>query len=261
MDAPGRIALVGATGRVGRHVVDLLERRGKDVVPIARSLGVDVVSGDGLAETLAGADVVIDASTPTTPDKRPAIEFFTASARNLQRLGEQAGARRIVVVSIIGIDRFTAGYYRAKQVQEHELLAGPIPVRILRAAQFHELVADLTASGRRNGVSYVPNWRTQLVAARTVANALADLATAPESAPARNGSARIPEIAGPREESLVEMARLLVARRGDRVRVEGVTNPNDPDAELYARGAQLPGPYATLAGPTFEEWLESRSAT
>jgi len=98
--------------------------------------------------------------------------------------------------------------------------------------------------------------RTQLVAARTVAQALADLATGPDAAPAPGSSgAPIVEIAGPREESLVEMARLLVARRGDPVRIEGVSDPADPDRELYETGALLPGPDATLAGPTFEEWL------
>src|SRR5207302_2717178 len=86
----------------------------------------------------------------------------------------------------------------------------------------------------------------------------ADLATGPESAhaPGSNGTP-IPEIAGPREESLVEMARLLAARRGDPVRIEGDRNPADPDGDLYENGALLPGPDATLAGPTFEEWVVS----
>jgi len=95
-----------------------------------------------------------------------------------------------------------------------------------------------------------PEMRTQLVAARTVAEALADLATGPEPA-----DASIPEIAGPREESLVEMAKLLVAHRGDSVRIEGVADASDPDHGLYESGALLPGPHATLAGPTFEDWL------
>ena len=107
-------------------------------------------------------------------------------------------------------------------------------------------------------MSYVPKMRTQLVAARTVAEALAGLATDRDSAhtPGSAG-ATIPEIAGPREESLVDMAGLLVARRGDPVRIEGVTNSADPDHGLYESGATLPGPNATLAGPTFEEWLDS----
>jgi uncharacterized protein YbjT (DUF2867 family) len=257
MHASGKIAVTGATGRVGRHVVDVLEERGHDVVAISRSLGVDVVTGEGLADALAGVETVIDAATQPTPEQDAATEFFTTATRNLQAVGEQTGVQRIVVVSIIGIDRFTAGFLAAKKVHEQAMLAGPIPARILRAAQFHEFVRELLDWGRQDGVSYVPEMRTQLVAARTVAEALADLATVPDSAPAGTGTAPIPEIAGPREESLVEMARLLAARRGDPVRIEGATNPADPDGDLYEDGALLPGPHATLAGPTFEEWLES----
>src|SRR5437773_6922489 len=114
----------------------------------------------------------------------------------------------MVVVSIIGIDRFTAGYNAAKLSHERAMLSGPIPARILRAAQFHEFVAQLVEWGRQGEVCYVPEMRTQLVAARTVAEALADLATGPDSASAPGFSgAPIWEIAGPREESLVDMAR------------------------------------------------------
>ena len=122
-------------------------------------------------------------------------------------------------------------------------------------------MAELVDWGRQNGVSYVPNFRTQLVAARIVAETLAELATVPDSVPTGAGTAPIREIAGPRAESLVEMARLLVARRGDPVRIEGATNAEDPDADLYEQGALLPGPHAILAGPTFEEWLESENAS
>jgi uncharacterized protein YbjT (DUF2867 family) len=172
----------------------------------------------------------------------------------------QAGVQRIVVVSIIGIDGFTAGFLAAKKVHEQAMLAGPIPVRILRAAQFHEFVPQLVDWATQDGVCYLPDMRTQLVAGRTVAEALADLAVLPEPVTARAGTAPFPEIAGPREERLVEVARLLTALRGDPVRVEAVVNPADPDRDLYEQGALLPGPRATLAGPTFEEWLEHESA-
>lgn len=260
MQAGRKIAVAGATGRVGRHVVDVLEAGGHDVVAISRSSGVDLVTGDGLAEALVGVECVIDVATGSSPDQEAATEFFTAATRNLHDAGERAGVRRIVVVSIIGTDRFTAGYSVAKVAHERAMLAGPIPVRVLRAAQFHEFVAQLVEWGRQGEVSYVPKMRTQLVAARTVAEALTELATGPESAPAP-GSSRAPilEIAGPREESLVDVATLFAARRGDPVRIEGVSNPADPDRDLYETGALLPGPHATLGGPTFEEWLESTS--
>jgi uncharacterized protein YbjT (DUF2867 family) len=146
----------------------------------------------------------------------------------------------------------------AKVAHERAMLSGPIPVRILRAAQFHEFVPQLVEWGRRGEVSYVPKMRTQLVAAGTVAEALADLATANGSARAAGSpGAPIPEIAGPRAESLVEVARLLAARRGDPARIEGASDPDDPDRELFETGGLLPGPEATLAGPTFEKWLDS----
>jgi uncharacterized protein YbjT (DUF2867 family) len=227
---------------------------------MSRSGGVDVITGDGLADALAGVECVVDVATGPSADQKAATEFFTTAARNLHQAGEKAGVRRMVVVSIIGTDRFTAGYGAAKVAHERAMRSGPIPVRILRAAQFHEFVAQLVEWGRQGEVSYVPKMRTQLVAARTVAQALADLATGPEPAPAPGSSETpIPEVAGPREESLVEMAKLLVARRGDPVRIEGVSDPADPDRDLYESGAMLPGPHATLAGPTFEEWLASTS--
>jgi len=253
-----KIAVAGATGRVGRHVVEVLEAGGHDVAPMSRAGGVDVVTGDGLAEALAGVECVIDAATGPSPDQETATEFFTTAARNLQETGERTGVRRMIVVSIIGIDRFTAGYNAAKLAHERAMLSGPIPVRVLRAAQFHEFVAQLVEWGRQGEVSYVPKMRTQLVAARTVAQALADLATDPESAPAPAGAPTL-EIAGPREENLVDMARLLAARRGDPAKIEGVSDPADPARDLYEAGALLPRPDATLAGPTFEEWLDSTS--
>jgi uncharacterized protein YbjT (DUF2867 family) len=252
MQARMKIAVAGATGRVGHHVVDLLEAEGHDVVAMSRSHGVDVITGDGLAEALAGVQCIVDTATGPSPEQQAATEFFTTAARNLQEAGERAGVRRIVVVSIIGIDRLKAGYNAAKVAHEQAMLAGPIPVRVLRAAQFHEFVPQLMEWGRQGDVSYVPVMRTQLVAARTVAGALAELVTAPDAAP-------MSEVAGPREESLVEMARLVAARRGEPAKVEGVSDPADPDSEGYRTGALLPGPDATLAGPTFEEWLDSTS--
>jgi uncharacterized protein YbjT (DUF2867 family) len=260
MQTHRKIAVAGATGRVGRHAVDVLKAGGHDVVAMSRSSGVNVVTGDGLAEALEGVECVIDVASGPSPDQEAATEFFTAAARNLHEAGERAGVQRIVMVSIIGCDRFTAGYNAAKVAHEQAMLSGPVPVRILRAAQFHEFVEQLVEWSRQGEVSYVPKLRTQLVAARTVAQALADLATGSESAPAPGSSGTsIPEIAGPREENLVDMATLLVARRGDRVRIEGVSDPADPDRVLYETGALLPGPDATLAGPTFEEWLNSTS--
>ena len=245
-----KIAVAGATGRVGQHVVDVLRERGHDVVAMSRSTGVDVITGDGLTEALVGVDVVIDTATGPSPEQQAATEFFTTAARNLREAGERAGVERMVVVSIIGIDKFTGGYNAAKVAHEQAMLAGPIPARVLRAAQFHEFVEQLVQWGTQGDVSYVPKMRTQLVAARSVAEALADLATGSAGPP-------LSEIAGPREESLVEAATLLVARRGDALRIEVRSDPADPDSALYESGALLPGPDAKLAGPSFEEWIRT----
>jgi uncharacterized protein YbjT (DUF2867 family) len=260
MQAGEKIAVAGATGRVGRHIVDVLTDAGHDVVAMSRSSSVDVVTGEGLGQALAGVECVIDAATGPSPEQEAATAFFTAAARNLQEVGARAGVRRIVVVSIIGSDRFTGGYGAAKVAHERAMLAGPIPARILRAAQFHEFVAQLVEWGRQGEVSYVPKMRTQPVAARTVAEALTDLAIDTEWAPVPGAArATISEIAGPREENMVEMARLLVARRGEPVRIEGASDLADPDHALYESGVLLPGPHATLAGPTFSAWLDATS--
>jgi uncharacterized protein YbjT (DUF2867 family) len=254
MSAAKKIAVAGATGRVGHHVVDILEAEGHDVAPMSRSRGVDIITGEGLAEALTGAEAIIDAATGPSPEEQAATEFFTTAARNLLEAGRQAGVGRIVVVSIIGSDRFSGGYGAAKVAHEQAVLSGPIPARVLRAAQFHEFVAQLMEWGARGDVTYVPKMRTQLVAARTVAQALAHLATASDATP--SSEPPILEIAGPREERLVEMATLLAARRGDAARIEEVSDPADPAHAVYESGALLPGPAATLAGPTFAEWLD-----
>ncbi len=200
-----RIAVIGATGRVGTPLVEILEQRGHEVVPIARSKGVDVITGEGLEQALAGVETIIDAATGPSPDQQAATEFFTTSARSLQRAGAAAGVKRIVLVSSIGIDRFRSGYNAAKLAQERALLEGPLPVRIVRAAQFHEFVCELVG------------WMTQ------------------------DG-----------------VAAALFAHRGESIEIRPGGMPGvseDPDARAYADGAALPNPGATLAGPTFEEWL------
>jgi uncharacterized protein YbjT (DUF2867 family) len=247
-----RIAVAGATGRVGRHVVDVLNERGYDVVAISRSNGVDVITGDGLATALEGAEVIVDVATGPSPEQGPATEFFTTATRNLQEAGEKAGVGKLVVVSIIGTDRAAGGYGAAKLAHERAALAGPIPARILRAAQFHEFVEVLMGWGRQGDVVYLPKMRTQIVAARTVAEALADLALSTEPEGAQPA-----EIAGPREEYLPDLAALLAAKRGEEVKIEAVSNPADPDDALSTNGGLLPSPHATLAGPTFAEWLET----
>jgi uncharacterized protein YbjT (DUF2867 family) len=252
MPAPEKIAVAGATGRVGRHITAVLAERGYDVAAISRARGVDVITGDGLDAALQGASGIIDAATGPSPEQGAATAFFTTAARNLQAAGQRAGVGRIVVISIVGTDRFTGGYGAAQVAHEQATLAGPVPAQVLRATQFHEFVAQLLDWGTRDDVARVPVMRTQVVAARTVAEVAADLAAGPEP-----GDSPVTEVAGPRVESLPELAALLAARRGYPAKVEGVSDPADPDRELNEGGGLLPGPGAILGGPTFEEWLDT----
>jgi uncharacterized protein YbjT (DUF2867 family) len=260
--AANKIAVAGATGRVGRNLVEILAERGHDVVPMSRATGVDLITGKGLDEALGGVECIVDVASGPSPVEQEATDFFTTAARHLHEAGERAGVRQMVVVSIIGIDQATGGYSAAKLVHEKAHLDGPIPARILRAAQFHEFVGQLVDWGRQGDVAYVYKMRTQLVAARTVAEAAADLATGDTDATGAQVPAQtepgtpFPEIAGPREETLVGAARLLVARHGDDLDVVEVSDPANPDRELQESGALLPGPHAKLAGPTFEAWLD-----
>jgi uncharacterized protein YbjT (DUF2867 family) len=219
---------------------------------MSRATGVDIITGAGLNAALDGVEVIVDAATGPSSEQQPATEFFVAAARNLQAAGVRAGVRRAVVVSIINIDKSRGGYGLAKIAHENAWRSGPIPACIVRAAQFHEFVAQLLEWGTQGEVAYVPQMRTQIVAARTVAEVVADVATS------EGDPAEIVQIAGPREEDLAQLVAMLVARRGTPVKVQAVRNPADPDADMQATGGLLPGPGTRLAGPTFEEWLSQQ---
>lgn len=244
-----RIAVAGGTGRLGRHLVDVLTEAGHDTTALSRATGVDVVTGEGLAEALKGADVLVDAATGPSPDRDEAAAFFRAAVANLRAAGAEAGVERVVVVSIIGVDRLTSGYAASKVDQERAWLDGPLPVHILRSDLFHEFVEPMMGWGRQGDVVHLPRSVRQPVAARTVAETAAELATTPDGPP-------LLEVAGPRVENVVDLAALVLAHRGDPARVEGVSDPGDPDGVLYEAGRILPGPDAVIAGPTFADWLE-----
>lgn len=247
------IAVAGATGRLGRHLVEVLEERHHGVVPISRTHGLDLTTAVGLEQALRGVDAIIDAATWPTADEAEATAYFTTASRNLHEAGHAAGVRRMLVVSIVGLEGQRNGYAVAKQAHERAALAGPIPTRIVRATQFHEFVAQLVDWGTEGEVARVPEMRTQLVAARSLAEVLVNLVTAPHWE-AQNGRAL--EVAGPRPENLIDAATLMAAKRGWPAKVEVGANPADPDVGANADGTLLPGPGAVLVGPTFAGWLE-----
>lgn len=244
-----RIAIAGATGTVGRHVMEVVQRRGHDAVALSRSRGVDVVSGAGLSAALADADVVVDVLNAGTFEQGPAAEFFAAAAGNLQRVGAEQGVRQVVTLSIVGIDRAPIGYYAAKLAHERAAAEGPVAATIQRATQFHEFPAQILAATRKGMQASVFDLRVRTVAARTVADVLVEDA---EHDPA----GRACDLAGPEPADLVELARAFVAQRGKQVEVLA-----DRDSFADApRAALLPGEGTRIAGPTFAAWLESDDA-
>jgi uncharacterized protein YbjT (DUF2867 family) len=239
------IAVAGGTGWVGRLVVDSLHRLGVTAVVIARSFGVDVVTGSGLDEALRGVDAVIDVTNISTRNGRRAIDFFETGTRNLLAAEQRVGVRHHVLLSIVGVDRVDIPYYRAKRRQEDLVREGAVPWTILRTTQFHEFAAQLLGDRR---VALIPSMLSQPVAARDVGDELARLAlTSP--------AGMAPELAGPREERVPDMVRRLVARRGRRTLVLTLPVPGT-GGRAMSRGGLLPTGQGPRSARTFEEWLE-----
>ncbi len=203
-----RIAVAGGTGVVGRHVVAAAAGAGHEPVVLARSVGVDVTTGRGLAAALDGAEAVIDVSNIATTRRRRSVAFFEAASEQLLTAGREVGVGHHVVLSIVGIDRVDFGYYEGKRRQEELVLAGPLPASVLRTTQFHEFAGQLME--RSPGpVALVPRMRVQPIAAREVAAALVALAVGP-------AVGRAPELAGPEVHELVDLARRVARAAGQR---------------------------------------------
>jgi uncharacterized protein YbjT (DUF2867 family) len=250
MTTPKRIAVAGATGRLGSSLVEVLEERGHDVVKVSRTHGVDVITKDGLADALDGVEVIIDAASQPTADHDAASEFFAVSTPNLHEVGHAAGVQRMVVLSIIGTEKFDSGFIGAVNVHEAAATAGPIPTDIVRASQFHEFIPLLVDWATQDGVSYLPKMRTQPVATRALSEVIADLVDE------TSDGGQLFEVAGPQEELLPDLGQLVVEHEGRSLEIEAVVDP--VDGERHEQGALLPGPEARLVGPTFADWLAAR---
>jgi uncharacterized protein YbjT (DUF2867 family) len=227
-------------------VVEELAAAGQEPVVLARSQGVDLVSGAGLDAAMAGAEAVIDVSNVTTTSGKKACTFFESVGRNLLDTGARAGVQHHVALSIVGIDRVGLGYYQGKLRQEEVVKSGRTPWTVLRATQFHEF-AEQTLDRVPKPLAVVPRMRTQPVAAREVAQHLVQLVLAPAQGMA-------PELAGPRVEQLVDMVRRLLLARRQRRLLLPVKIPGATGAAMTG-GGQLPIGPGPRGSQTFDEWL------
>ena len=237
---------------MGRHVVAALKRVGCEPVVLARSTGVDLVSGAGLDAALQGVRAVVDVSNVSSQRRSASVRFFTAATSALLAAGARVGVEHHVVLSIVGVDRVDTGYYAGKRAQEELVLAAELPTTVLRATQFHEFAGQVLAmvSGP---VAPVPRMRVQPVAAREVAEHLVELALAPPQG-------RAPELAGPQVHELTDLARRVLRTRGSRRLVLPLRGPTAASRAVVG-GALLPTGPGPRGRQTFDAWLRAPSGT
>ncbi|MFI7211431.1 SDR family oxidoreductase [Micromonospora maritima] len=243
-----KIVVVGGTGLIGSQVVRKLSEAGHDAVPAALSTGVDLISGQGLDEVLAGAEVVVNVANSPTFDEA-SLEFFRTSMGNLLAAGRRAGVGHQVVLSIVGVDQVPQlDYYRAKTLQEELLRDSGTPWSVVRATQFFEFVDAILSWTSDDSTVRLPATPVQPMAAADVVDAVVDVAT---GAPL-NG---IRNVAGPDEFTLDELGRVtLAARHDDRTVVV------DGAAGMFAvvdGDVLVAGPDARLAPTHYADWLRS----
>lgn len=242
-----RIAVAGATGNIGSRTVAALERDGHEAVRISRSLGVDLSTGDGLDDALAGVEAVVDVLNAPAAGEAETVEFFSTATRNLLAAEERAGVRHHVLLSIVGIHQVEGNaHYAGKRAQESLVESGPVPWTIVPATQFHDFAAMVAGWTEQDGVATIAPLLVQPIAPADVANILAEVATG-------EPVGRYADVAGPDTQDLVDMARRTHAVRGDQVKLvptwSGIFGP------AMAGNVLLPGENARIAPTTFEQWL------
>jgi uncharacterized protein YbjT (DUF2867 family) len=246
-----KVVVIGGTGRVGSNVVRRLEAQGHEALPASPDTGVDTITGAGLAEVMAGADVVVDVSNAPVWEDDAVLEFFRTSTRNQLAAERDAGVRHHVGVAIVGADRLPgSGYLRAKVAQEAEIEAGGVPYTILRSTQFFEFLPQIVESGAEGDSVRLSTGLMQFVAADEVAATVAELAT---GAPV---GGRV-ELGGPEALGIDAWARRLFAATGDARTVVG-----DPHALYYGtevHGGELTtGESARIGTTDFEAWFAAQ---
>ncbi len=242
-----KIVVIGGTGLIGSKTVAILRRRGHEVVAASPKSGVNSITGEGLKEAMAGAEVVIDLTNSPSFEDKAVLEFFETSGRNLLASEGAAGVRHHVALSIIGIDRTDNGYFRAKVAQEKLIEASGIPYTIIRATQFLEFLAGIADSSMDENKVRLPPGLFQPIAADDVASVVAEAALAEP----RNG---IIEIAGPEQAPFDEIVARYLKAVGDRRKVV-----RDPEARYFGGRIEerslVPLGTARLGHIGLDEWL------
>ena len=248
-----KIVVIGGSGLVGANIVSRLRLDGHETTAASPSTGVNTITGQGLADALAGAQVVVDVANSPSFEDGAVLDFFKTSGRNLLAAEAAAGVQHHVVLSIVGSDRLPDnGYFRAKVAQEELVRASKIPYTILRATQFFEFIEGIVNSGDDGGVIRLSPALIQPIAADDVCAVLADLAV---GAPV-NG---IVEVGGPDRLPLDDLGRKFLATRGDGRQVIADVHARYFGSELDDRSL-VAGDNA-LKGPTrFHNWLSRTSA-
>src|SRR3569833_321342 len=247
-----KIVVIGGTGLIGSKLVSKLRERGHEAVAASPSSGVNTVTGEGLAEVLKGASVVVDVSNAPSWEDNAVLEFFEKSTRNLLTQAAAAGVRHYVALSVVGTERLLAsGYFRAKMAQEKLIKASTIPYTIVRATQFSDFVGGIANSATDGQNVRLPSALLQPIVSDDVAAALANVAVA---APL-NGMV---DIAGPEAFPLDEAVRkFLKATQDSRIVI------TDEKATYFGIPLQqrslVPDGNARLGATHFETWL-SRSS-
>lgn len=242
-----KVSVIG-TGLIGSQVIERLTAAGHEATGHSRSTGLDLLTGQGLDDALAGAEVVVNVTNSPTFDDA-SLDFFRITVTNLLAAADAAGVGHLVTLSIVGVDRVPAlAYYRAKTLQENLVEAGPIPYSIVRATQFMDFIAPTMDSTTEGDAVRLPATPIQPISSAEVAAEVAAVAAASPLQGIRN-------IAGPDVFALDELGRLTLEATGDHRHV--VT---DNSAGLFAvvEGDELTAPPdAHLSATHYRDWLRS----
>lgn len=245
-----RIAVAGATGRIGRLTHTLLRNAGHDVVPISRSTGVDVTTGAGLDAALDGVTAVVDTTNSPAGTTAETESFFTSASRNLLEAGRRGGVNHHVVLSIAGVSKVRGNaHYAGKRAQEAVVEGSGVPHTIVPATQFHDFAAMVASWTEVDGAARIAPLLVQPIAPEDVAAVLARVAVA-------DPQGRHVDIAGPGPQDLVDMARRTYEARGRTIELIPTWDNGIFDVSM-AGNVLLPAEDAQIAPTSFDDWLDS----